>query len=53
VQGVEQAQPQANANRGHAERASKVAEHLAHERIELVFIELRHRDSPSLIALDF
>jgi hypothetical protein len=52
VQSVEQAKPQTNANRWHTERAAKIAKHLADELMEFGFIELRHKDSPELIALD-
>src|SRR5579859_2192805 len=47
IESLEKPQSKTQPRGGHAERASKVAKHLADEVIQFVRIELRHRRSPS------
>ena len=42
VQDIKEAKSKAQPNRGHAERAAQIAEHLTDKLIQLGFVELRH-----------
>ena len=42
VQGIEQTQPVADANGGHAERASEIAEHLSNQSVQFITVDTTH-----------
>jgi hypothetical protein len=42
VKGIKQAEPQANADGGDAERTTEVAQHFTDEFVEFFLVELRH-----------
>jgi hypothetical protein len=45
VQGIEQTQPVPDANGGHAERASEIAEHLSNQPVQFITINFVHNRS--------
>src|SRR5262249_50917552 len=46
MEGIEQSEPKADTNRRHAERAAEVAEHLSHQGVKLIVVEITHSTAP-------